>query len=67
MDLTGRVQIHPSPRRLSFSELLSSVAALVSRFNPDDYADNTDVPMLVAKLEHAARALNASDLVPDLH
>jgi hypothetical protein len=60
MDLTGRVQIHPSPRRLSFSELSSSAAALVSRFN-------TDVPMLVAKLKHAARALNASDLVPDLH
>jgi hypothetical protein len=37
----------------------------VPRFYQGDLAEDEDIPMLAAKLEHAARALMAGDFVPD--
>jgi hypothetical protein len=37
----------------------------VPRFDPSNYAEDKDIPMLVAKLENAAPMLMASDFVPD--
>ncbi|KAM0842581.1 hypothetical protein ACQ4PT_058290 [Festuca glaucescens] len=56
----------PSPRRLTYSEASSSSASPpVPRFDPGDYAEDEDISMLAAKLEHAAPALMAGDFVLD--
>lgn len=38
----------------------------VPRFNPSDYVDHDDIPMLAAKLDRAVAALTAGDSIPDL-
>nr|XP_051229017.1 uncharacterized protein LOC127346796 [Lolium perenne] len=65
-DLQPRAPAIPPPRRSTYSKALgSSASPPVPRFEPGDYAEDEDIAMLAAKLEHAAPALMARDFIPD--
>jgi hypothetical protein len=56
----------PPPRRLTYNEASSSSdSPPVPRFDPGDYAEDENIPLLAAKLEHTAPALMAGGFVPD--